>query len=935
MKKLTLTLLAVLALSATTLAQQAMPVPFDQNVRRGKLENGLTYYIRHNEKPAQRANFYIAQKVGSILEEENQRGLAHFLEHMAFNGLEHFPKKAMLDYMERNGVKFGTNVNAWTSFEQTVYMLNNVPTTNPGLVDSCLLVLHDWSSFISLEDDEIENERGVILEEMRQGLDAQMRIYDKILPEIYPNSPYGVPMPIIGTEEVVANFDHQFLRNYYHKWYRPDLQGIIIIGDIDVNQIENRLKEMFADIPAPVDPAERVYFPVADNTEPIVSIATDVEETNYNIMVSYKHDIVPFGERGDVQYWIKGYLDELISTMYNNRMEELTQKANPPFIYGYGYYGTFFISNTKDAWTTYSVAKDKDGIDEALNAIVAENKRMQQYGFTASEYERAKADLMKRIENQYDERDKQETSRYFYPILSHFLTNEPLMGIENEYMLLSQVLPAIPVEAINEYAKKELIREDNIVITLTGPEKEGEVLPTKAELLALFNKANEVEVEPYVETVSNEPLIATLPVKGSIVSKKHDDTFDATILTLKNGVKVIYKTTNFKDDEILMSAYSFGGYSVMDQSDPYTLQQLNELAGLGGLGNFSAIDLPKVLAGKKVKVSGSVNTFTEGISGNCSVKDLETMMQLTYLAFGTPRSDEEAYQSFITRTKAMLANIESNPDVAFSDNLMFALFDNHPLRKRMKAEDYDKIDYAKALKLYADRFKDANNFVFTFVGNIDPETFEPLVEQYIGSLKTKKNNETWTTNVPTITDKDVNCHYTKAMENPKVTCYMVYNGEMEFNRKNQLTIQVLSDIMDIVYTEKIREDEGGTYGVAVFGDLSNRPKEAFDFGIYFNTNKDMYEKLMGIAKAELQNVANNGPRPEDLKKVKEFLVKKHAEDLENNRYWMNCIQTLDCDGYNPMANYEAIVNGITADDVAQMANAVLKGYKKEVVQIPE
>ena len=935
MKKLTLTFLAMLALSATMFAQQAMPVPFDQNVRRGKLENGLTYYIRHNEKPAQRANFYIAQKVGSVLEEENQRGLAHFLEHMAFNGLEHFPKKTMLDYMERNGVKFGTNVNAWTSFEQTVYMLNNVPTTNPGLVDSCLLVLHDWSSFISLEDDEIESERGVILEEMRQGLDAQSRIYDKILPEIYPNSPYGVPMPIIGTEEVVAHFDHQFLRNYYHKWYRPDLQGIIIIGDIDVNQIESRLKEMFADIPAPVDPAERVYFPVADNAEPIVSIATDVEETNYNIMVSYKHDIVPFEERGDVQYWIKGYLDELISTMYNNRMEELTQKANPPFIYGYGYYGTFFISDTKDAWTSYAVAKDKDGIDEALNAIVAENKRMQQYGFTASEFERAKADLMKRIENQYDERDKQETSRYFYPILSHFLTNEPLMGIENEYMLLSQVLPAIPVEAVNEYAKEELIREDNIVITLTGPEKEGEVLPTKEELLALFNKAKEVEVEPYTETVSNEPLIATLPVKGSITSKKHDDTFDATILTLKNGVKVIYKTTNFKDDEILMSAYSFGGYSVMDQSDPYTLQQLNELAGLGGLGNFSAIDLPKVLAGKKVRVSGSVNTYTEGITGNCSVKDLETMMQLIYLSFGTPRTDEEAYQSFITRTKAMLANIESNPDVAFSDNLIFALFDNHPLRKRMKAEDYDKIDYAKALKLYADRFKDANNFVFTFVGNIDPETFEPLVEQYIGSLKTKKNDETWTANAPAITDKDVNCHYTKAMENPKVTCYMVYNGDMQFNRKNQLVMQALSDVMDIVYTEKIREDEGGTYGVGVNGNLSNRPKESFMFLIGFNTNKEMYEKLMGIAKAELQNVANNGPRPEDLKKVKEFLVKKHAEDLENNRYWMNCIQTNDCDGYNPMANYVDMINSITSEDVANMAKAVLNGYKKEVVQIPE
>ena len=933
MKKLTLTLIAMLALSATMFAQQAMPVPFDPNVRRGKLENGLTYYIRHNEKPAQRANFYIAQKVGSILENDDQQGLAHFLEHMAFNGTKNFPGKGLLNYMEHNGVKFGENVNAWTSIEQTVYMLTNVPTTNMNLVDSCILILHDWSSFISLEGEEIDKERGVILEEMRQGQGAQMRIYEKMLPEIYPNSPYGHRLPI-GTEEVVSGFKHDALRAYYHKWYRPDLQGIIIIGDVDVNEVENHLKSIFEDIPAPINPAERTRFQVADNAEPIVSICTDPEETNYNISLYYKHDIVPFEERGDVQYWLKGYIDQLVSTMYNNRMEELTQKANPPFIFGYGYYGTFFVSDTKEAWTGLAYAKDKDGIDEALTAIVAENKRMQQYGFTASEFERAKADLMKQIENQYDERDKQETSRYFYPILNHFLTNEPLLGIENEYMLLGQIMPMLPVEAINQYAK-ELIREDNIVITLTAPEKEGEVLPTKEELLALFNKAKEIEVEPYKETVSNEPLIATLPVKGAIESKKHDDTFDATILTLKNGVKVIYKPTHFKDDEILMSAYSFGGYSVMDQSDPYTLQQLNELAGLGGLGNFSAIDLPKVLAGKKVHVSGNVNTFTENVSGSCSVKDLETMMQLIYLSFGTPRSDEEAYQSFITRTKAMLANIESNPDVAFSDNLIFALFDNHPLRKRMKAEDYDKVDYAKALKLYADRFKDANNFVFTFVGNIDPETFEPMVEQYIGALKTKKNDETWTANVPAITDKDVTSHYTKAMENPKVTCYMVYNGDMEFNRKNQLTMQVLSDVMDIVYTEKIREDEGGTYGVGVNASLNNRPKESFMFLIGFNTNKEMYEKLMGIAKAELQNMANQGPRPEDLKKVKEFLVKKHAEDLESNRYWMNCIQTQDSDGYNPMANYNEIINGITSSDVANMAKAVLNGYKKEVVQIPE
>ena len=933
MKRLTLTLLAMLALSATMLAQQAMPVPFDPNIRRGKLENGLTYYIRHNEKPAQRANFYIAQKVGSILEEDDQQGLAHFLEHMAFNGTKNFPGKALLNYMEHNGVKFGENVNAWTSIEQTVYMLTNVPTTNMNLVDSCILILHDWSSFISLEGEEIDKERGVILEEMRQGQGAQMRIYEKMLPEIYPNSPYGHRLPI-GTKEVVSGFDHEALRAYYHKWYRPDLQGIIIVGDIDVNEVENHLKSIFEDIPAPVNPAERIRFQVADNAEPIVSICTDPEETTYDVSVFYKHDIVPFEERGDVQYWIKGYIDQLVATMYNNRLEELTQKANPPFIYGGGYYSTFFISDTKDAWMSAAVAKDKDGIDEALNAIVAENKRMQQYGFTASEFERAKADLMKRIENQYDERDKQETGRIFRPILNHFLTNEPLMGIENEYMLLSQILPALPVEAINQYAA-ELIREDNIVITLTAPEKEGEVLPTKAELLAMFNKAKEAEVEPYVETVSNEPLIATLPVKGAIESKKHDDTFDATVLTLKNGVTVIYKPTTFKDDEVLMNAYSFGGYSVMDQSDPYTLQEINSLATLGGVGNFSAIDLPKVLAGKKASVHPQIGSLTEGMSGNCSARDLETMLQLTYLYFTSPRSDEEAFQSYITRTKAMVANAESDPNTAFRDNLMFAMYDNHPLVKRMKAEDYDKVDYAKALKLYADRFKDANNFVFTFVGNINPETFEPLVEQYIGSLKTKKNDETWTANVPSITDKDVNSHYTKSMENPMVTCYMVYNGEMAYTMENQMKMQVLSDVMDIVYTEKIREDEGGTYGVGVNGNLTLRPKETFMFLIAFQTNKEMYEKLIGIAVAELQNVANQGPRPEDLKKVKEFLIKKHSEDLESNRYWMNCIQTQYRDGYNPMANYEQIVNGITSDDVANMAKAVLKGYKKEVVQIPE
>ncbi len=933
MRKLreTLAIVFVLAFGMVSIAQ--MPTPLDPNVRTGKLDNGLTYFIRHNEKPAQRANFYIAQKVGSILEEENQRGLAHFLEHMAFNGLKHFPKKAMLDYMERNGVKFGTNVNAYTSFEQTVYMLNNVPTTNPGLVDSCLLVLHDWSSFISLEGDEIENERGVILEEMRQGQGAQMRIYDKILPEIYPNSPYGARMPI-GTEEVVGHFDHQFLRDYYHKWYRPDLQGIIIIGDIDVDQIENRLKEMFADIPAPVNPAERVHFPVADNEEPIVSIATDVEETSYDISIFYKHDITPVEMRGDINYWIGTTVEHLISQMFNNRMQELTQKPNPPFIYGYGYYGTFMVSDTKDAWSIAAAAKDKDGIDEAMTALVAESKRMKEFGFTASEYERAKADMLRQFETQFEERNKQETSRYFSPILAHFLSNEPLMGIETEYPLIQQVLPNLPLEAINAYAK-EMVTENNLVIVLTAPQKEGEVLPTKDELLNLYNKANAQEVEAYQETVSDEPLLAELPEPGKIVKTELLNDFGATMLTMKNGVKVVYKSTDFKDDEIMMNAFSYGGLSIMDQEEPFILQEINSLMTLGGVGNFSAIDLPKILAGKRVRVNPSISNYTEGISGNCSVKDLETMLQLTYLYFNNMRSDEEAFQSYLTRTKAMLANVESDPMTTFSDSLIKVLYNDHPLNKRMKAEDYDKIDYAKAMQMAAKRFADPNNFVFTFVGNINPETFEPLVAQYLGGMQATENNETWIDNGRGFPKTNHICLYEKAMENPKATCYMFYNGDMDYTPTNLMRMELLNDILDIVYTEKIREDEGGTYGVGTNGIIQKYPEGQFMMLIGFETNKEMYAKLMAIAKVELERIAEEGPREQDLKKVKEYKIKKHAEDLENNRYWMTSILSQLRDGVNLMEGYDELVNNVSGQDIADMAKVILQGYHKEVVQLPK
>ena len=932
MKRLAITFLAIAALATASFAQQAIPTPLDPNVRTGKLDNGLTYFIRHNEKPAERANFYIAQKVGSILEDDSQRGLAHFLEHMCFNGTKNFPGKDLLNYMEHNGVKFGENVNAWTSIEQTVYMLTNVPTTNPGLIDSSLLILHDWSSFVSLESEEIDKERGVILEEMRQGQTADMRIYDKMLPEIYPNSPYGYRLPI-GTEEVVANFDHQALRDYYHKWYRPDLQGLIIIGDVDVDQIEKRIIEIFADIPAPENPAERTRFQVADNDEPLVSINSDVEQTSYEVGVFYKHDVTPNAEKGNVNYWLQNIFIDLISEMYSNRLDELVQKPNPPFIYGGGGYGTFMISDTKDAWQLSAYAKDLDGVDEALTAIVTESNRMAQYGFTQSEFDRTKANILKRYETQYEERNKQETGRYFYPMLNHFLSNEPLMGIETEYMLIQQILPNLPLEAVNSMAK-EMVSDNNIVLILTAPAKEGETLPTKEEYLDMFEKANNISVEPYVEEVSNEPLIAKLPKQGKIAKRETIAAYDATMLTLKNGIKVIYKTTDYKDDEILMSAYSFGGYSAIDNCDPYTLQNLNSMINISGLGNFSAIDLRKALAGKRAYVNASISTYTEGLSGSCSVKDLETLMQLTYLSFTNMYKDDEAFESFISRTKASLENAESDPMTTFRDSLYSVMYDSHPIIKRMKAEDYDKVDYNKGMELIAKRFADPNNFVFTFVGNIDPETFEPMVTQYLGALKAKKNKESWKDFGFTFPKRDNICHYERNMETPKATCYMIYNGEMEATFENELYMSILTDILDIVYTEKIREDEGGTYGVGVNGDVTMRPEGSYYMLIGFETNKEMHEKLMNIAKAELENIATVGPREQDLKKVKEFMIKKHSEDLENNHYWMGRIQGFLRDGIDRNAPYNSIIEGASIETIRDFARKVISGYHKEVVQLP-
>jgi len=932
MKKLFLSLLLIATFAVSGFAQQAMPCPMDPNVRYGKLDNGMTYYIRHNEKPAKRADFYIAQKVGSVLEEESQRGLAHFLEHMAFNGTINLPGMMLREYLQSRGIKFGENLNAGTGIDQTVYMVTEVPTDIPGLVDTCLLILHDWSSFIALEEDEIDNERGVILEELRTRENASERVMKQILPVMYPNSPYANRLPG-GLSEVIANFEYQTLRDYYHKWYRPDLQGLIIVGDIDVDAIEARIKEMFADIKAPVNPAPRPQFMIDDNEEPIVAICSDPEQTNYQVSLYYKSDATPDSLKNDMQYWMAQYMLDMISTMQINRLKELTQKANPPFVYGYSYYSSYYVSPTKDAWTSIAMAKDASGIDEAITALVAENKRMQQFGFTSAEYERAKADFMKQVESQYKEKNNTENGSYVGECLNHFLSNEPMMGIETEYTYYGQIVPNLPLEYINMVAK-QLIPENNLVITVVAPQKEGEVLPTKEEILAVYEKANAAEVEAYKEEVFEGPIVPNMPKPGKIKSEEAIADLDATMLTLSNGMKVIYKKTNFKEDEIRFSAISYGGISVLPQDDPVTLHALPELITLGGVGNFSAIDLPKVLAGKKVTVRPSISSYTEGMNGTSTPKDLETMMQVIYLYFTSPRADEEAFSSYIERNRGMLENIELNPMVRFSDSLISVMYGNHPFQMRMKAADLDKIDYKKAMEYYKDRFADPNNFTLYFVGNIDENQFKPLVEQYLASLKKKNRKENWKDFGLGVPEKDNICHFTNQMQNPKTTIYMILNGKMDYNYRNELYMDALGDLMDIYYTRTIREEEGGTYGVGVMGQVSDKPKANYLFLVAFDTNDEIYEKLMGKVKDGMNDVAENGPTTEDLNKVIENFYKKRAEELEENSFWMSALQRYVKDGVNIDAEYNDIVKSINPQSLADFTKEVIKGWKKEIVQLP-
>lgn len=916
-------------------AQLPAPLPIDTAVRVGKLENGLTYFIRKNKLPEGRAHFYISQKVGSMQEEESQRGLAHFLEHIAFNGTKNYPGKGIINYLESLGAKFGHNINAYTGFDETVYTLMDIPVSRQSTVDSCILILHDWSNSISLEDKEIDAERGVIQEEWRQRDGGDFRVMERTIFNAFPNNKYGVRMPI-GLMDVVRNFKYQELRDYYKKWYRPDLQGIIIVGDIDPDKVESTIKRLFADVPKPVNAAERVYVPVEDNKGVLASVATDKEATRTILTVSFKHDTMPAEVRATQIGLLTDYLYGLISSMIGERFTDITNKPNAPFLAAVAGFGDFQqLARTKSALEFRAVA-DEGKYQSALKALVAEIERLSQYGFNKSEYERAKKNYLASLKKSYSERDKRKNATLAEEYSQYFLRGGYIPGIEAEYSLINSMADNIPVEAVNQ-AIKQVITTDNIFVSLTAPDKEGLTYPSADVLAKEFESYRTQKVEPLKEEVSDVKLINEKPKAGKVVKVDTNGKYGSKVWTLSNGIKVIIKPTDFKEDEISFSATRPGGYSTFTKKDELETRVLGSVINLGGLASFDESQLEKVLSGRLASASPSIGLLSEGISGSSTKEDLETMMQLIYLNFTQKRSDVEAFEAWKEKAISTIKMKEANPIASVSDTIGRVLFPGSKYAQSLTEAEYNAVNYARAMQMYKERFADANGFQFVFVGNIDEAKLRPLVETYLASLPaTKKVSKADHTKSLIPRKGEVKYHYTKKQETPMGFVFDYFSGVLPVNLRNKLSLHILSNVLDQVYTDVIREREGGTYGVQVSADVSYEPKNQASVSIIFQTDPTKAEHLNKIAIDELQKVAQSGLDKEKFDKVITNVEKEYITNQKENSYWRGNLINFYAYGRDNVTDYLSVLKSITPEEVQALLKKLLdqKNYV-EVMMLPE
>ena len=933
-------LLTIMAFGTSALQAQSMgPTPVDEEVRVGKLDCGLTYYIRHNNYPENRVNFYIAQRVGSIQEEESQRGLAHFLEHMAFNGSEHFngEGKGIIDYTRSLGVAFGKDLNAYTSIAETVYNINDVPSTRQSAIDSCLLILKDWSNGLLLTDEEIDKERGVIHEEWRLRRSAQQRMLENQLETLYPGSKYGRRMPI-GLMEIVDNFPYQVLRDYYHKWYRPDNQALVIVGDVDVDHIEAQIKELFKDVPAPgPDAAQVVDEPVPDNAEPIVVVDKDKEQQYSQVTVMFKHDAFPKEMKGDLSYLLMDYLTDMMSSMLNARLSEKAQEPDCPFIQAYAYDGGYLLSNNVNAFTLAVMPKE-GMIEAATQAVVTEAMRAAKHGFTATEYERAKEEYISSLERRYNERNKIPNARLAAQYYRNYLDNEPMASIEQLYQIMNMVAPQLTVDMVNQMLPGLITTTgENLVVMNFNQEKDGAVYPTPESLKSAVDAGLNAQVEAFVDNVKQEPLIAKLPKPGKIKKESYNSQFDYKELELSNGARVILKKTNFKENEIQMVARARGGQSLYTEKDWANTQLLSYITMMSGLGNFSTTELQKATAGKQAQANLSMNEYTDVVSGSSTVKDLETLFQLAYLKFTDIRKDEKSYNMLMTQLETVLKNQGLTPESAFNDSVEYVLNNHDWHSKPFHVEDLQQISYDRVLEIAKERTANAANYTFFFVGNFDEAVIRPLIEQYIASLPGKKAKLSNWVNFDTHPEGQTINHFTRKMETPKANARIYwYDTKTPYSLENDIKASMLGQVLGKIYLQKIREDAGAAYSAGANGYATiNGDRPFTTIMAYCPVNPDMNEVALKIMNDGIVEACETIDAT-TLKEIKELMIKDHSTEVKENNYWMNTLIGFVTRGIDDHTGYEQIVNAQTPETLAAFARQILAaGNKVEVLMLPE
>ena len=926
---LLLLVMAILPSFKAVAQQQPQQLPMDKAVRYGKLPNGLTYYVRANKLPENRVNFYIAQKVGSVQENDDQQGLAHFLEHMCFNGTDNFPENALIRYCESIGVKFGENLNAYTSTDETVYNIDDVPVSDSN-IDSCLLILHDWADGLTLAPAEINKERGVIHEEWRMRNDANMRMLTRSLPKMYPGSKYAHRMPI-GLMSIVDNFKPEVLRAYYEKWYRPDLQGIIVVGDIDAAKVEAKIKEIFSPIELRPNAAKYEHYPVPDTNEPIYIIEKDKELNQNSIVFFLKHDAMPEQLRNTDMFLVQNLLVSLSSSAMNARLGEMSQKENCPFLGASVGDGQYMISKTKDAFAISIVPKPGKDI-ESVKAVMAEIERAGRFGFNATEIIRVREEFLSGIETIYNNRDKQRHNFYTQQYVRHFLEGNAIPDLETEYSIYKTVAPRVPAEMYSMVFQQLTASLDtNFVCYACYPDKDGVVIPTEDQMKAAVNSAKSLDLKPYVDNVKNEPLVPQLPAKGKIAKEEAAD-FGYTCWTLENGARVYFKQTDFNNSQIVFNAASKGGKSLYPNKDLVNLELHDAVINSSGIGNFNAVELEKKMAGKQVSCSAGLSNLNETLGGSSTPKDLRTLFELIYLRFQKPADDPDAYKSLITALKAQLENVEKLPDAAFQDSLNATLYGHNPRARRIHKDDLVKADYEAIKRIYAERFNAAGDFDFFFTGAFNVDSLRLFTEQYIAPLKGVEKREMFNKAAkPEIVKGVVDNHFVRSMETPQASIVQFWSGDLKYNLKNAEIVNTLGAILTQRYLKSIREDGGMAYSVGADGSAQfGGTREGYLIQIYCPVKPAKRDSALILMEQGIQDIAKAGVTDEELSKVKQFELKNYADNQRKNTYWQGLITNKTLWGKDVREGMEDAIKSVTSKDIQNFVKKVMLKKKNRV-----